>query len=73
MPVLTWLLCAALVPELLHSMAWDKFGKGAMFHVSICVGEIHNSSFSSFLAGVQVPVPDSPGLCKDQHHELGAL
>lgn len=69
-PVLAWLICPDLVPELLHSMVWDRFGKGPCEHV--CEG-LHISSFSSFLAGVQVPVPDSPGLHKGQCHELGAL
>lgn len=40
-PVLAWLLCAALVPELLHSMVWERVTS----HVSTCVGH-HRSPLS---------------------------
>lgn len=33
--MLAWLLRPALVPELLHSMIWER----AMSHMSMCVGD----------------------------------
>lgn len=32
-PVLAWLLCPALVPELLHSVVWER----ATSHVNMCM------------------------------------
>jgi len=73
-PVLARLLCPALVPELLlmHGTGLGWGWRGTLSHVS-CARGTPQLMLLSLFSGVQVPVPDSPGLHEDQCHELSAL